>query len=166
MSKYQNSKIYKLVSPHTDEIYIGSTVQRLCSRLSGHKRAFRKEKIKTNKKLFELGDVKIILIEEFPCDNKEQLLKRERHHIENNVCLNYCIPGRTYQEIKDIVKERNKIWLEKNKDKYAKYKSEYNKIHKHKANEKIACECGCFISRGSIARHKKTKKHQSYLSNK
>jgi predicted GIY-YIG superfamily endonuclease len=84
MSKYQNSKIYKLVSPHTDEIYIGSTTQRLCHRLSGHKSDCKKIKNKsTSSKLFELGEVKIILIEECPCDNKEQLLKRERHHIEN-----------------------------------------------------------------------------------
>ena len=37
MPNYQNGKIYKLVSPHTDEIYIGSTVARLCKRFGNHK---------------------------------------------------------------------------------------------------------------------------------
>lgn len=189
MSKYQNSKIYKLVSPHTDEIYIGSTVQRLCHRLSGHKRDCREGKICTNKKLFELGGVKIILIEEFPCDNKEQLLKRERHHIENNECLNIQIPGRTrkeyYQEHKEHLSKKSKIRYENNKEEIAEKGKEYreknqeeikqkkkeyreknkDKIKKRKLEKKI-CECGSTYSHCQFARHKKSIKHQSYLSNK
>ena len=174
MSKYQNSKIYKLVSPHTDEIYIGSTVQRLCHRLSGHKRDCRERTIITNKKLFELGDVKIILIEEYPCDNKEQLLKRERHHIENNECLNIQIPGRTrkeyYQDNKDIAIKRSKERYENKKEEIAEKGKEYReknqeKIKKRKSEKKI-CECGSSYTHDHFSRHKKTIKHQSYLSNK
>jgi hypothetical protein len=37
-NKYHNSKIYKLISNHTDKIYIGSTFQKYLSvRKAGHK---------------------------------------------------------------------------------------------------------------------------------
>jgi len=121
MPNYQNGKIYKLVSDFTDEIYIGSTTQKLCVRFAEHKR--RKHNLASkvaSQKLFELGDVKIILIEECPCDNKEQLLKRERHHIENNKCLNIQIPGRTDKEWREVNKNilalKNKKWREDNKE--------------------------------------------------
>jgi len=140
MSKYKNSKIYKLVSPHTDEIYIGSTVQRLCHRLSGHKRDCREGKVITNKKLFELGGVKIILIEDFPCDRKEELIKRERHYIENFDCVNKVIPGRTpkeyYQDHKEHLSKKSKIRYENNKEKIAEKTKEYREENKEKIAEK------------------------------
>jgi hypothetical protein len=181
MSKYQNSKIYKLVSPHTDEIYIGSTTQRLCHRLSGHKSDCKKIKNKsTSSKLFELGEVKIILIEECPCDNKEQLLKRERHHIENNKCLNKCIPGRTVKEYYDDNKEKIKEYYQNNKEKIKEYSQEYRENNKYdkkyyeknkdkiikRKSEKATCDCGSTFRRNDKTRHEKTIKHQSYLSNK
>ena len=96
MPDYQKGKIYKLVSDHTDEIYIGSTCQLLCHRLSQHARDFREGKNKcTCKNMFELGKVKIVLIENVPCDSKEELYKRERHYIETMNCVNKAIPGRT-----------------------------------------------------------------------
>tara|TARA_R110002012_G_scaffold157910_2_gene319194 strand:+ start:177 stop:512 length:336 start_codon:yes stop_codon:yes gene_type:complete len=91
MPDYQKGKIYKLVSDHTDEIYIGSTCQLLCHRLSGHARDFRKGKNKctcrnmfesAKKNMFELGKVKIVLIENVPCDSKEELLKKQRYYID------------------------------------------------------------------------------------
>ena len=42
MPNYQNSKIYKLTSPHTNKIYIGSTTQKyLSDRKSGHIRDYK-----------------------------------------------------------------------------------------------------------------------------
>ena len=120
MPNYQNSKIYKLVSPHTDEIYIGSTTQKLCQRLSGHSRSFRKKNKCTSVKLLELGKVKIVLIEDFPCDRKEELLKRERYYIENFDCVNKYIPGRTkkeyYEDNKELISEKAKVYREENKE--------------------------------------------------
>ena len=156
MSNYQKSKIYKLVSPHTDEIYIGSTVQRLCHRLSGHKRDCREGKVNTNKKLFELGEVKIILIEDFPCDRKEELIKRERYYIENFDCVNKCIPGRTHKEYYQVNKEK----ILKQKKEY--YHENQEKILEKK-KEKLNCECGTTSTIDHKARHEKTKKHQKYL---
>ena len=36
MPNYHNSKIYKIWSPSTDMVYIGSTTQSLALRLGGH----------------------------------------------------------------------------------------------------------------------------------
>jgi len=120
MPDYQNAKIYKLVSPHTDKIYIGSTVQKyLCQRLAVHKHS----KKYSSKKLFELGDVEIILIEKYPCDSRLELEKRERYHIETNNCVNETIPSRTN-------KESQKQWCQKNKDYYLKNKEKIRQSQK------------------------------------
>ena len=143
MPDYQKGKIYKLVSDHTDEIYIGSTIQKLCTRLGQHARDFRESKNKyTSKKLFELGKVKIILIENCPCDSKEELYKRERHYIETMVCVNKYIPGRTkaeyLQDNKEEISKKRKEYRLKNNDKIKESYKEYylknidkiNEIHK------------------------------------
>tara|TARA_R110000851_G_scaffold147848_1_gene287922 strand:+ start:28 stop:663 length:636 start_codon:yes stop_codon:yes gene_type:complete len=153
MPDYQKSKIYKLVLDHTDQIYIGSTIQKLSQRLTKHVSDFRKGKNKcTSKKLFELGKVKIILIENCPCDSKEELHKRERHYIETMVCVNKYIPGRTdaeyYQDKKEHYQKKSKEYKLKNNDKIKEYKKEYRlknndkikeskKEHYHKNIDKI-----------------------------
>jgi len=122
MPDYQKGKIYKLVSDHTDEIYIGSTIQSLCKRLSGHKRDFKRETLRCmSKKLIELGDVKIILIENIPCDSKEELLKRERHYIETMDCVNKMIPYKSINEKAETLKIyriKNKEFIRKNDNEY------------------------------------------------
>jgi Uri superfamily endonuclease len=71
MPDYQKGKIYKLWSPQGNEIYIGSTVNSLAKRLGHHKTDSRCN----SKYLFENYDVvKIELIEEYPCNNKMELL--------------------------------------------------------------------------------------------
>lgn len=126
MPDYQKGKIYKLVSDHTDEIYIGSTIQKLSQRLSKHACDFRKGNNGcTCKKLFDLGDVKIVLIENVPCNSKEELYKRERHYIETTNCVNKYIPGRTnaenYQDKKEEISKQKKEYYIKNNDKIKEY---------------------------------------------
>jgi len=140
MPDYQKSKIYKLVSDHTDQIYIGSTSQKLCKRLGGHARNFRKGINNcTSKKLFELGNVKIILIENVPCDSKEELLKHERNYIETTNCINKVIPGRTkaeyLQDNKEELSKKKKEYCLKNKDKIKESKKEHYLKNKDKIKE-------------------------------
>lgn len=58
---------------------------------------------------------------------------------------------------------RQKRYTDKNKEKVASYKKTYNANNKQSIKEhnleKIKCECGCEVSRISLSRHKKTKKH-------
>jgi len=111
MPDYKNGKIYKLWSPQgtDEEVYYGSTCNDLRFRKYGHK---RKDNKCQSKKLFEkYDDVRIELIESYPCNNKEELNKKEGEYIRNNKCLNRCIAGRTeqeyYQDNKEIIKQKN-----------------------------------------------------------
>jgi len=90
MSNYQKGKIYKLVNDEMpDKIYYGSTTRDLNIRLSQHKSASNSC---SSKILFEKGNVKIILVEEYPCYSKKQLEIKESFYIENNECINKVIP--------------------------------------------------------------------------
>ena len=159
---YQNGKIYKLVGGGLT--YYGSTCSTLTRRLCGHKTNFKQGKNTTSKLLFETGDeVKIFLVEKFPCSDKIELNARERWYIENNECVNKRIPTRTDKEYKEAnkekIKEYNKEYIEANKNKIKEYyEANKDKISKRKS-EKINCECGAVIRKGDLSRHKKTTKH-------
>ena len=152
MSDYQQGKIYKIISPHTDKIYIGSTAkQYLCQRLTAHKTSFRAYQ-KTGKggnlrsyELLQSGDVEIILIESYPCNSKDELTARERHWIDqHNNAINKIRPSITKEEDKERRKQ------------YALKRSDHS-------NEKHICECGGEYTTQHITTHNKTDKHQTYL---
>ena len=113
MPNYQNGKIYKLVSNISNDIYIGSTVNKLSHRLNAHK---NKANECVSKQLFANDAViQIILIESYPCNNKSELTAREHHYITTLVCINKQIPFIT--DIA-IVNGDNKEW-----------QKAYNKLH-------------------------------------
>ena len=128
-NKYANGKIYKITDNAYTKFYIGSTIQPLSSRMSGHRRNFKcyldgKVYLTTSFLLFEefgIENCKIELIEEYPCENLEQLLKKEGEYIKSTECVNKNVLGRTskeyYEECKDNIKERTKVYRESNKDK-------------------------------------------------
>lgn len=133
MEKYNRGKVYKLVSDKSNLVYYGSTICKLSIRLAKHRYEYKKnlsneKSNKTAYKLLELGDAKIILVEDFPCERKEQLLSRERYYIENNDCVNKCIPITNM-----TAKEYSKKWRDTNKDK----KREMDRIYKAKNKEKL-----------------------------
>jgi len=182
MPDYKNSKIYKLWSPEGDDIYIGSTTESLSRRKSKHKTHRCSSKV-----LFEkYTDVRIELLEECPCDNKEQLLKKEGEYIRNNKCVNIIIPKRSNKEWqqdnkehikmyvennKEHIKQRHKEWYENNIEKIKEQSKDYYKNNKEKKNQKnkernskeFVCECGVTITQGCKARHLKTKIHNDLM---
>lgn len=81
-NKYHNGKIYKLT--HLDKmIYIGSTTVQLETCLEFHKEYSKKleNKSKIYKYIRENGDIKIELIEEYKCENKQDLESKEGEYI-------------------------------------------------------------------------------------
>ena len=144
-NKYQQSKIYKLTSIHTDKIYVGSTCYKyLCDRLSVHKynyNNFPKSNLSCHK-LFKLGDVKIELVENYPCNSREELCIREQYWI--NISPNCVNINNAYTSIED-----RKVQIQiKNK--------EYLLI-------KINCLCGGTTSKANISIHNKSLKHQVHV---
>jgi len=129
MPDYSKAKIYKIYSYENDDVYYGSTCETLSRRMAGHRRHFKMYKngkyyYITSFKILELTTAKIELVENYPCNSKEQLLQREGFYIRNNDCINKYIPDRTKKE-----------WVEDNKDKIKEYKKEYYKDNKEQIKE-------------------------------
>ena len=94
---YSNGKIYKIVSPSTGLVYIGSTCQKtLAQRLGSHRKSFRLWKnpntvstgYTTSFILCEIDDENIELIESYPCSNRYELSSRERQCQRTIDCIN------------------------------------------------------------------------------
>lgn len=133
--KYQRGKIYKLVDRTNGNIYIGSTIKTLNQRLSHHKYVYKSEyNVVTSFDIIENGNYYIELIEPYPCNNRHDLEKRERFHIENNICVNKIIPTRTSKEWREDNKAeialKNKELYEDNKEQIILRNKEYAKNHK------------------------------------
>ena len=147
--KYKNGKIYTIRCKNDDTlIYVGSTIQPLFKRWHEHKRRVNNEKSKKYnyclyKKMREtnIEDWYIELYEDFSCENKEQLNKREGQIIREIGTLNKKIAGRTKKEYiednKDKIKQYYKEYQEKNKEYYKEYKKEYLQNNKEKIKEYI-----------------------------
>ena len=76
MPNYQQSKIYRIVNDSMPgKVYYGSTTQPLSVRMGKHRSLSTKNSIVTSKQLFEIGKPEIVLVENHPCNTKEELLK-------------------------------------------------------------------------------------------
>lgn len=141
-NKYQNGKIYKFVKDG-DVIYVGSTKNALKQRLSTHKYMSKKEnpQKKVYKYINENGgwdNIKMELIEEYPCDSKQELEKRERYWIEElKPITNIIIPLRTKKEWKQLpyAKEKEKEYRIRNQDKLKVKAKKYREENKEAVSE-------------------------------
>jgi hypothetical protein len=166
MVNYNNAKLYKIIDNTTDNIYIGSTCEpTLARRLAGHvskyKRYLQGKSIEyvTSFKILENEDYDIVLICNYPCRNKDELHQLERRYIEDNICVNKCIPTRTQKEYH----QNNKVQRNQQIKEYHQKNKE--KIHKRK-NQKHDCCCGGNYTSASKARHCRTKQHVTFMNNK
>ena len=85
MNRYQNGKIYKFVNSVDDRIYIGSTSMPLSKRLYKHKQDAKKyttQRVYVALNAIGWENVRIVLIEEAKCENKNQLISREQYYID------------------------------------------------------------------------------------
>jgi hypothetical protein len=142
MVNYSKGKIYKIIDNTNNNVYIGSTVQSLATRISQHRYdyfAFLETgtKMMTSFQILKNGNYDIVLIEKFPCENKEELHARERFHIENHNCVNKVIPTRT--------------------------KREYSLMN---GLNQVECECGLTSLKKHLVRHRKSHMHIELMKSK
>jgi len=162
-ANYKNSKIF-ILEPKTkhpeEDIFYSSTTQPIFNRLS----QLKKDNLKKNtsyKWLFEkygVDNIKIVLVEGFICNNKEELQAKEAKYIRENDCINKIItlnnqePKEDKQEIKKKdeqdkkeieeikeqikeIKEKDKIIKKRDKEYYAKNKETILKKRRDKRQE-------------------------------
>ena len=117
---YKNGKIYQILNNVNDDVYVGSTTQLLCKRFYCHKShsdtLFRKHKLSELMRTIGKNNCYIELIENYPCNTKEELIAREGHYIRERATLNQQIAGRTRKERREVnaehIKEKQRIYDE------------------------------------------------------
>jgi len=139
MPNFRNSKIYRLVSMFTTDEYIGSTTEELNKRFSSHKNLFKrwldgKTNYTSSFQLIMYYDVKIELIETYPCLTFEELLEREEYW--KNRTPNCC--NERGAICKNIYKRE---YIKKNKlihgcDYCNHYFSNKKNLHRHERSQK------------------------------
>ena len=122
MVNYGNGKVYKIINENNEIVYIGSTAQKLCKRYSTHE--------------YKSPNHKIILIENYPCNSKEELCMREQQIIEqHNNLLNQIRAYQTKEQRKEQKKEKDKLYRENNKDIIKQKQKEYRENNKDILNQ-------------------------------
>ena len=91
----------------------------------------------------------IELIEEHPCENGEQLRKREGYYIREIGTLNKTIEGRTRKEYREENRER--------------IRARHTEYRANKRKETYTCVCGSTCCINNKARHECTIKHLTFV---
>jgi len=126
----KTGRIYKISSPQTDNVYIGSTTKTLQERLQGHKTMYKAYQIVKNRfvssfEIIKYGDVIIELLEEIDYVDKKKLLERERYFIElTENTVNKCRPIVSIEERKEMKTESSKKYKKEHKEELKKYRNE------------------------------------------
>lgn len=150
MPDYSLGKIYKIVSDTSDQIYIGSTTQSLSQRLGGHVRDYRRYSVDISNpycssyEVLNNGNYRIILLENYPCENREELRAREQFYIDQNrnqiinklnAKLNEEYRKQYYEINKEKIKEYQKEYQKEYSDIYKEYQKQYYEINKEQLKE-------------------------------
>lgn len=160
---YEKGKIYKLEC-EDGHFYYGSTMSELKTRLQNHKRASEKQPYRVYQHINTIGwdKVKIVLIENFPCESRKQLIEKENEYIcqnkNNQLCLNTILAFHTEETKKIAKKEYYENTIEQRKE-YEKKRNqtEHRKEYNRQKRLKQATE-----NREEYL----TKKREEYLRNK
>ena len=180
MVDYSNGKIYRIVCNNTGKVYIGSTTDTLSRRLTGHKSNYNKYingryHYVTSFEIIKNNNFSIVLIENVPCKNKEELFQKERYYIENTQCVNKQVPLRTMREYinaniekrkktckkyndthkdkhheyyinnKDSINEKRKLYYEKNRDSFIQRAKKHYEQNISIIKTPFQCECGATL---------------------
>lgn len=147
-SKHINNVIYKIQHKTNPELfYVGHTI-RFNRRKTNHKYCSKTDPQQVYATIRENGGWEcftMIILEEFPCENKTEALAREDKMIRE---LNPPMNSRGAKMVNDAYAIVKKLWRDNNKE---------------KLNAKTECECGCIIYRRNMKRHLTSKTHQAKI---
>ncbi len=156
-NKYHRGKIYKIISPFTDKIYIGSTCEKYLSNRLGKHKALHKKWIENDKnpkyhcsvsKILKYEDVSIILIEKVICQDKDELISHEQFYLEQfqDICVNIQrakgigkkdSDKEYYKKNKEIIAQKSKIFRQQNKETIDIRRKKYLENNREKENNRV-----------------------------
>lgn len=182
MPNYENGVIYKIFckNPEIKDIYIGSTTifQYRKYRHKSHCKNTNYDNSFKYKFINENGgweNWEMIELEKYEAEDKLSLEEREKYYINLlKPTLNSVKIYPSKEELNIKAREYNKKYYDNNKEKVKQMRKKYIQNNKEKIKqlweksyekrrEKIKCECGAVISKNSLSRHKKSKKHLKYF---
>lgn len=186
MIDYSEGKIYLIDNDMNDMKYIGSTTTTLKKRFSKH--CTGKAKGDLQRAIIAHGreHFTISLIENYPCESKKQLVKREQYYIDtldtisNGYNKNKAATTKEeyYKDNREHIQEKSAQWRVENRDRYKQQmKEHYEKNRNKRVNatavwrnnnpekytayrkKKVECDiCGSIVLRNGLSTHKKTDK--------
>ena len=130
---YSKGKIYKIIAPDTDEVYIGSTIQTLAQRLSKHTNDARRWRSgKTthyywSEMMLRNEGYKIELLYDYPCNSLAELNREEGETAK-------LFPTRVNK--KSVAGRTRKEWFQDNHTSEVEYMREYYLKNKDKYKDK------------------------------
>jgi len=149
MPDYSKTLIYKLCCKNLDvkDIYVGSTCnftkrkythKSTCNNINDQNYNRKVYKFIRENGGFENWDM--IMVEEYPCENKMQKLQRERYWYEElKANLNIQNPKRSQKEYRlnnsEKIKDQKKEYYQNNLEKYKEQRKEYYKNNSEKIKE-------------------------------
>jgi hypothetical protein len=186
MPDYKQGKIYMIIDVDGRIRYYGSTTLTLMERWWAHKSNFNTWKKGSGSscaiyKYFDkhgIDNFRIELVEDYPCDNDEQLRMKEDEYIRENECVNEQRAYTTYEEKLEKYRQyhhadkarHNEIsrqWYQDHKEHKHEYDKQYRKSNIEAIREKkriqIVCECGAEVIKDNLSRHRKTAVHLSRI---
>ena len=186
ITDYNNTIMYKIVCDdlNVKDCYVGHTIN-MTKRKCTHKHACNNMNDKAhNLKIYKIirqnggwDNWSMILVEKFPCKDKNEACKRERELYEElDAKMNMVRPYRTHEEHKEYDIQRKKKYRQEHKAEIKEKAKLYNQEHKAEINEKqkqyyqynkeqikeklkenIKCEyCARQITKRHMARHHRT----------
>ena len=169
MPNFQNGKIYMIRSAsRQDLIYIGSTTQTLAQRMAKHRKP---SNTCSSREIVSIGDAYIELIENFSCNNKDELNACENRHmrtlqnvINKNSARDDCTHGKRQAQ---CVQCRGSSICVHNKRQVrfilcnGSEVCTHNKVHRVCVQcSPVRCEaCNKTCSKGNYKNHIKSAKH-------
>jgi hypothetical protein len=136
---YSKGKIYKIIDLDSNECYIGSTCEpTLARRLAGHVSCYKSYlngnyHYVTSFKIIQNGDYDIVLIENYPCNSKDELHARESHYTQSMDCVNKVKKQGLINKIGKV--EYGKQYREDNKEQLKEQMKQYNEANKDKIKQ-------------------------------
>ena len=142
---YNNNIIYKIVCNdlNVNQCYVGHTTD-MTKRKCQHKSCCHNEKNKHhNLKIYQIirehggwSNWSMVLVEKFPCKDKQEACKREREIFEElGAKMNTLRPYRTQEELKEELKQKHKKYCEEHYQENKQYHKQYREDHKAEYKE-------------------------------